>query len=558
MTGTASLLTGSADGMPYPTIALQQQVPPAVQLYFQLCDQWRASPLPAVTMAIAVPSTATIQLEPEDTHLRDLIPMAQVLVRNTTVETLLMNGCKLHNLGADIIGQLLAVNTSIQEVSACHCDIGERGAIAFAKGAMHSPAIRRIRLRGNRIGLAGAAALARVVRKAPQLELLDVSANALGTRGLQELAMARQTRSAARANAALRAQAAAVRAVAEETQITGGTGAARAATRVMSGAATRMLAAMRPDVYIRAGGNLVSFEVYNSLVHGAGLVCALIGCAQLVQAAHAAQDNLLVLSLLPYCAGLVGMFLAATLSHSLFFLEATAQFLNSADKVAVFVLIAGTYTPFMLINLGHLDWSWLWLLGIWAISMATAGITAFTGSAEHPEASVLLGFNRRQIRIIAYMILGWLAGVPLRLGRDCFPAHARGMLTIGGVVYSLGMFWYLRDRMWPSRSRGVWYLLVVMASTCHFYAVASGVMRVPGCGVSHVQPSTLLSAASPTFDYTSLHPPRNVTGLITADWGATVQPFDTSGTLLNDCMAALRHLTDSAAQLPGKWVPLGV
>ena len=201
-------------------------------------------------------------------------------------------------------------------------------------------------------------------------------------------------------------------------------------------------------------------EVANSLIHGVGTLAAITGLVFLTlrsrgalggQAADAAGRATPIL----FAATMILMFLASTLYHAIRH-ERVKRVLQVLDHAAIYILIAGTYTPFCLIALRG---AWGWTLFGLEWGMATAGIIIH---ALHIKAL-------RKFEIAAYIIMGWaiVAGW-FRLVRSV-SFLTLVFLVAGGLLYTLGVFWYRRKNV-PG-THAVWHLFVLAAAACHWVSV---------------------------------------------------------------------------------------
>ena len=316
-------------------------------------------------------------------------------------------------------------------------------------GLEHNKTVQKLLLRGNRIGVAGATALSRVICTTVSLSYLDVCNNSLRVYGVQQLLTALQVRRKARQQ--WREQ--------ERAMVEAIRGPQSSGRGVMHGAADRLIDVIRPEVEIKYNGNFIQHEVYNSIIHGTGLLFSIVGLFPLLKKARSTGDTGHFVGTVLYIIGLTAMYLSTTLRHGLFFLENTSELFNQVDKNAIYALIAGTYTPFVVVNLGHKWWSKLLLLVLW--SLAISGMVMTTA----------FGRKFTRARLILYLLMGWIGIIPLYAGRDCFHPEGMFLLCSGGLIYSLGVFFYLRERLFPSGTQGLWYILVVLASALHFFAV---------------------------------------------------------------------------------------
>ena len=424
-------------------------------------------------------------------------------------------------------------------------DIGEHGAVALSKGLQRNSSVERVILRGNRIGLAGASGLSRVLLKHPRLQTLDVTNNDLRVRGAQELMTALQQRQASRARQISAAASHAFDRAVAEAEVMGGPGARNEAGKALNHTANRMLASIIPDVDVRYSGNFVSWEVYNSIIHGIGLTLALFGSVPLLTRARGSGRVGHVISTAAYVCGIAGFFLSSTLGHSLVFMDSTTSFLRQMDKLSIFVLVAGTYSPFMSVNFSHVWWSRLFLLYIWGIAVLGIMLASTIKSSE---------WSARVLRITMYFVIGWSALVPLSLGWACFHTEGLLLLFVGGCIYSLGVLFYLRERLFPNQLQGLWYWLVLLASAMHFAAVFSHVAPMPLCGAVEPAPmfqadSTVMSLASwfgirPWFDSPYAAIPDAVTYACRNTLLLLHEQFDGA---LQPAAAAIQACADAAA-----------
>ncbi len=194
-------------------------------------------------------------------------------------------------------------------------------------------------------------------------------------------------------------------------------------------------------------------EIANSVTHGLGLVLAVIAFAVLVVGAVQVGDPWRVGSFSFYGATLVALYLASTLYHALPGARAKA-WLKRCDHAAIFALIAGTYTPILLVTLrGPLGWTMAAV--VWSIMVA--GI-----------ALKLLFIDRfRRLLLGAYLAMGWLVVFVLHALWQRLPGAALGWLVAGGLAYTGGVAFYVWKRL--PYGHAIWHLFVLGGSACHFF-----------------------------------------------------------------------------------------
>ena len=196
-------------------------------------------------------------------------------------------------------------------------------------------------------------------------------------------------------------------------------------------------------------------ERFNSISHLVGASLAVAGAALLVTMATNQGDPWKIISFSVYGVMLVTLYVFSTLYHSA--RGRAKAVLQKCDHCSIYLLIAGSYTPFALVSLrGVLGWSLLG--GIWALALV--GIVQEIWFAK----------GARVLSLVIYLLMGWLAlGAVVPLWQALTPSGFM-WLAAGGVVYTVGIYFYVAD----SRIRhghGLWHLFVLGGSACHFYTV---------------------------------------------------------------------------------------
>jgi hemolysin III len=199
----------------------------------------------------------------------------------------------------------------------------------------------------------------------------------------------------------------------------------------------------------------LSEEIANGVTHGVGAALAITGTIALIIRAATYGDPWRIVSYSVFGATMILLYTASTLYHSIPS-HAAKRVLKMMDHVSIYLLIAGTYTPFTLVPLrGPVGWTVFGI--IW--SMAVAGITlkAFT-----------IGRFRR-ISTLIYVIMGWtVIGAVVPLIRTV-PPHTLTWLLAGGVSYTVGTVFYLNKRL--PFGHAVWHIFVLAGTAFHFGAI---------------------------------------------------------------------------------------
>jgi hemolysin III len=196
-------------------------------------------------------------------------------------------------------------------------------------------------------------------------------------------------------------------------------------------------------------------ERFNSITHLVGAALALAGTAVLVVSAARLGDPWKIVSFSVYGAMLVAVYVFSTLYHSV--RGRAKDVLRKFDHCSIYLLIAGSYTPFALVSLRG-AWGWSLLGVIWGL--------ALVGLAQE----IWLARGARVLSMVIYLLMGWLALVAVwPLWQALQPAGFAWLLA-GGLLYSLGIVFYATDRR-LRHGHGVWHLFVMGGSSCHFLAV---------------------------------------------------------------------------------------
>ena len=197
-------------------------------------------------------------------------------------------------------------------------------------------------------------------------------------------------------------------------------------------------------------------ERFNSISHLVGASLALVGGAVLVTSAAIDGDRARIVSYTIYAATLFILYLSSTLYHSIS-ASSAKEFLQKVDHQAIYLLIAGTYTPFIVVALG--DSQRWWMLGlVW-------GLAVF--------GMILDALPRRGARIlpiIIYLLMGWLCVLFPSEFFAGLSSGSFGWLIAGGIFYTSGVVFFALDSWYPW-CHGVWHLFVLAGSISHYIAI---------------------------------------------------------------------------------------
>ncbi len=203
-------------------------------------------------------------------------------------------------------------------------------------------------------------------------------------------------------------------------------------------------------------------EAGHAVSHGIGLVLSIAGLGWMLNFSIGVSDPWRIVASSLYGASLISLFLTSTLYHGLHS-SPKKHLLKLLDHCSIYLLIAGTYTPFLLVAM-RTDTGW-WLFGItWAL--AAAGILSkLRFRHRHPRLS-----------LASYLLMGWLVVLVAPQIKDSIGADGMTWLIAGGLCYSVGAAFYAAKQM--KFHHVIWHVFVLAGAVCHFLAVIWYVLPV--------------------------------------------------------------------------------
>lgn len=196
-------------------------------------------------------------------------------------------------------------------------------------------------------------------------------------------------------------------------------------------------------------------ERFNSITHAVGACLAAVGGVFLVSAAARDGDPWKITSFTIYAAMLLTLYLTSSLYHGMRGLA--KDLLRKMDHCAIYLLIAGTYTPFTLVTLRG-AWGWSMFGVVW--SLALLGIAQEIWYAK----------GARLLSLAIYMVMGWLAVIAMQPLIAALGWKGFAWLGAGGLSYTAGIAFYATDHK-VRHGHGIWHVFVLGGSICHYIAV---------------------------------------------------------------------------------------
>ncbi|NAZ98194.1 PAQR family membrane homeostasis protein TrhA [Vibrio toranzoniae] len=197
-------------------------------------------------------------------------------------------------------------------------------------------------------------------------------------------------------------------------------------------------------------------ERANAITHGLGVVLGVVGLILLlIRALDHQADMLTIASMAVYGSSIILLFLASTLYHSIT-TEKTKRLLKTLDHCAIYLLIAGSYTPFLLVSL-RTPLAMGLMTVIWGIALV--GIIM----------KIAFVYRFKRLSLMTYLAMGWLSLVVVYQLAMNIEMGGLVLLALGGVIYSLGVIFYVAKRI--PYNHAIWHLFVLAGCACHFFAI---------------------------------------------------------------------------------------
>jgi hemolysin III len=196
-------------------------------------------------------------------------------------------------------------------------------------------------------------------------------------------------------------------------------------------------------------------ERLSSITHGIGAVLSVVALASLLTLAALRGGPRHVITVGIYGASLLGLYLTSTCYHACRDGRAKHR-LKVIDHIAIYCLISGTYTPFLLVSLGG-AWGWSLFGILWGLTVVGAVLKLFYVD-RFDFASTMI-----------YLAMGWIGVVAAKPFLEHLPGGAIAWMVAGGLAYTGGVVFYLWDRL--PFNHAIWHLFVLAGSACHFFGI---------------------------------------------------------------------------------------
>ncbi|UFN69569.1 hemolysin III family protein [Vibrio alginolyticus] len=197
-------------------------------------------------------------------------------------------------------------------------------------------------------------------------------------------------------------------------------------------------------------------KLANTITHGIGMIFGIVGLILLlIKAIDQQADTLTLASMAVYGASIIVLFLASTLYHAIPHPNAK-RWLKTFDHCAIYLLIAGSYTPFLLVSL-RTPLAFGLMIVIWTIALL--GIIM----------KVAFVYRFKKLSLMTYLVMGWLSLIVIYQLAINLDIGGLTLLAAGGIVYSLGVIFYVAKRI--PFNHAIWHGFVLAGCVCHFFAI---------------------------------------------------------------------------------------
>ncbi|MGK0271294.1 MAG: hemolysin III [Cocleimonas sp.] len=212
-------------------------------------------------------------------------------------------------------------------------------------------------------------------------------------------------------------------------------------------------------------------EKFNTISHLIAAIIAVPGLIYLVILAAETSDPWKITSVSIYGVSLVLLYISSTLCHG--HSGRYEKFFEKMDHLSIYLLIAGTYTPYMLVTLRGI-WGWSIFAIVWSLALIGILIDIWpsnkakndNGNEKEPT---------RFVQLVIYLVMGWLIVVAMRPLADKLDGNGIALLALGGILYSVGViFFVLSDRF--KHAHGIWHLFVIGGSVSHYLSISNYVI----------------------------------------------------------------------------------
>eukprot|EP00520_Triparma_pacifica_P003923 CAMPEP_0118634992 /NCGR_PEP_ID=MMETSP0785-20121206/1841_1 /TAXON_ID=91992 /ORGANISM="Bolidomonas pacifica, Strain CCMP 1866" /LENGTH=494 /DNA_ID=CAMNT_0006526001 /DNA_START=189 /DNA_END=1673 /DNA_ORIENTATION=- len=422
-----------------PLLALTNTSLQPLQHYLDVCRFYGTRPNPGVLSTFRF-TLAYLRPTPPF-HDRDMISLAETInsYKNTSlsfIKRLDLSHCSrfgrlptlnvkgIRSSGGVAVGKCLEGWKNLEELRIDWNKVGKVGSTEIARGLRSASNVSRVSMRGCYMGAVGAEAFGELVvgcNDNNKLEDIDLSVNAIGHIGITRLA----------------------KCLAERKERGGG------------------------SMVIDVEANMILQEVMNAVTHGVGIILCIIGAFTLMGKSRG-YSALAQRCCFMYSCSLLCLYIASTLYHSFFALKNTKFVFSILDHSAIYILIAGSYTPFLGITFSDRPIFGVYMLGfLWLCCFGGVMTEAFAINWKH----------KGKFSLTMYLAMGWSAMSCLPQLSSRLPSNAITLLVLGGLGYTCGVPFFVRNN---NLDHSIWHCFVMAGSIFHWFSIYLYVLELDG------------------------------------------------------------------------------
>eukprot|EP01134_Creolimax_fragrantissima_P002513 CFRG2513T1 len=373
--------------------------------YVLNCVDLEVVPNPAIMIALSNTNVKTLELFPDQFSISDLIALGKFLENDSRIEYVKMPNCKMGASLCYVFAEVLKRNETIVKLDFSYNRLSMVSVVELLKAVSDNKTIEHIRLRGNLMHEHLCKDAAEHLVRNKTLKHLDITNNNMDMNGVIVLMEA------------------------------------------------------LPNCEVEFEGNFWAAEIANSITHGLGILLSFIGGYFLIQEASDRSKHPLsyLVTSWVFILSLVCLYTCSTLAHSFHRMKVTGRTLIILDHSCISILIAGSYTPFSWVSLGH---TWIGpALGYteWALALC----------------AVFLSLQQKKYakyELITFVFMGWLAIIPGYEFMNCMQSEGLALVAVGGLFYTVGIYFFIRGQTIPML-HAVWHFMVLGGSISHYFAV---------------------------------------------------------------------------------------
>ncbi len=218
-------------------------------------------------------------------------------------------------------------------------------------------------------------------------------------------------------------------------------------------------------------------EKFNTVSHLLAALLALPGVIYLIILASQTGDPYKIASVSIYGVTLVLLYIASTTYH--YHAGPYKKIFQKLDHLSIYLLIAGTYTPYMLVTLKG-AWGWSILGIVWGLALIGIVLDLWPNKSQkinqpHFEDDNKDEEDKRIPQLIIYLIMGWLVVIPLKPLSESLSTNGVSLLAIGGILYTVGIIFFILDQR-VKHAHGIWHLFVIGGSVSHYVSITAYVV----------------------------------------------------------------------------------